>query len=201
MFYLLGDRPDRSDLPKTVTAELYRANPIENYDTAAIRATTAGGIELLFFATHCTRTRRDPLLRFEFENGTVYAGKNDSEEIFAELAGGKTIHYGKPLATAGEKMIDVSRAIRAGNPILCGIEAASAQTFAMSAAQKSMPRIAEFPKELIEIEGEPGKRRTSVCGLEQSLNQCFDNSMLPSELGIEWARAGTKIEAEERLGS
>jgi predicted dehydrogenase len=199
MFYLLGDRPDRSDPPKTVTAELYRANPIENYDTAAIRTTTVGGIELLFLATHATRTRRDPLLRFEFENAKVYAGNNDNEEIIAELPDGKQIHYGKPLATAGQKMIDVCRSIRAGEPVVCGIEAAAAQTFAMSAAQTSMPKITDFPKDLIEIEGEQGKRRTSVRGLEQSLNQCFDNSMLPSELGIEWARAGTKVEVGERL--
>jgi predicted dehydrogenase len=200
MFYLLGDRPDRSDPPKTVTAELYRAHPIENYDTAAIRTITAGGIELLFFTTHSTRTRHDPLLRFEFEKATVYAGKNDNEEIVAEIPDGQTIRYGKPLATAGQKMIDVCRSIRAGEAVLCGIEAAAAQTFAMSAAQKSTPKTVDFPKDLIEIEGEPGKRRTSVRGLEQSLNQCFDNSMLPSELGIEWARAGTKVEVEQQLG-
>ena len=42
MLYVLGKTPDTSAQPHSVTAELYRANPIENYDTAAIRCTTAG---------------------------------------------------------------------------------------------------------------------------------------------------------------
>jgi predicted dehydrogenase len=200
MFYLLGERPDRSDPPKWVTAELYRAHPIENYDTAAIRTTTVGGVELLFYTTHSTKSRHDPHLRFELENATIFAGKNDDEEIIAELPGGKTIHYGKPGSTSvSQKIVDICRSIRTGEPVVCGIEAAAAQTFAMSAAQESMPRIVDFPKELIDIEGEPGRRRTSVRGLEQSLNSCFENGMLPSELGMEWARPGVKVEVEQRL--
>ena len=37
---LAGPAPAAVDWPATVTAELYRAHPIENYDTAVVRATT-----------------------------------------------------------------------------------------------------------------------------------------------------------------
>ena len=200
MFYLLGDKPNRSDLPRWVTAELYRAHPIENYDTAAIRTITNSGVELLFFTTHSTHSRQDPLLRFEFENATIIAGKNEDDDITAEFHDGKKVKYGKPAAAnVSQKLIDICESIRKNEPVVCGLEAAAAQTFAMSAAQKSMPKISDFPKDLVEIEGEPGKRRTSVRALEQTLNGCFDNAMLPSEIGIEWARAGTKVEVDQRL--
>ncbi len=62
MFYVLGDRLDRSDQPKWVTAELYRANQIENYDTAVLQTQTTRGVDLLFIATHASQTQKEPLL-------------------------------------------------------------------------------------------------------------------------------------------
>jgi len=59
MFFVLGkssreNARGQSAYPAAVTAELYRANPIENYDTAALRVRTAGGTELMYYATHAT---------------------------------------------------------------------------------------------------------------------------------------------------
>jgi predicted dehydrogenase len=47
MFYVLGPETDASARPVEVEAELYKANAIENFDTAAVRARTAEGVELL----------------------------------------------------------------------------------------------------------------------------------------------------------
>ncbi len=67
MFFVLGDRMDRSDMPQQVQAELYRANAIDNYDTAAIRCVTRGGAELIFVASHATQSGQEPLIHYEFE--------------------------------------------------------------------------------------------------------------------------------------
>ena len=55
MLYVLGDAVDRSAIPSRVSAELYRAHPIENYDTAALRCWTDRGVEILFIVSHATR--------------------------------------------------------------------------------------------------------------------------------------------------
>ena len=55
MLYVLGDRVDASAAPARVTAELYRANGIETYDTAALRCWTSGGVEIVFVVSHATR--------------------------------------------------------------------------------------------------------------------------------------------------
>ena len=54
MVFILGDSIGQSAYPTKVTAELYRANNIENFDTAAVRCQTATGVEILFIASHAT---------------------------------------------------------------------------------------------------------------------------------------------------
>ncbi len=51
LFYILGKETQLCAEPKEVSAELYRANPIENYDTAACRIFTTEGVELLFYGS------------------------------------------------------------------------------------------------------------------------------------------------------
>jgi predicted dehydrogenase len=201
MFYVLGDRPDRSTMPRSVLAELYRANPIENYDTAVIRCQTTSNAELLFIATHASKLQQGPILRYEFEKGLVSYSQRDDGAINARMNDGSTFSYGTPIESDSvEKMLDVCNAIRTGQPVACGLEAAAAQTACMFAAQQSMPGMIEFPREMVAIEGEPGSRRTSVTGLEAALDRCFDEYKMPSELGFPWSRPGVPIEVS-RNGS
>lgn len=38
--------------------------------------------------------------------------------------------------------------------------------------------------------GEPGRRQLEVEGLAEILKECYNNNVLPSELGVTWARKG-----------
>src|SRR5438046_1865905 len=71
MLYVLGTQVDRSAQPARVTAALYRAHPIENYDTAALRCQPTSDVEILFVASHATSERRGPIFEYEFERGVV----------------------------------------------------------------------------------------------------------------------------------
>jgi len=93
IFYVLGDRPDLSAMPKEVMAELYRAYPIKNYDTIACRAWTIGGAEILFFASHSTFEELGPMFSFEFEKGIVSFGEN-SNTVMAITNDGEEINFG-----------------------------------------------------------------------------------------------------------
>lgn len=200
MFYVLGESLDRSAMPRTVLAELYRANPIENYDTAVIRCQTTNDAALIFIATHASKLQRGPILRYEFEKALISHSPQEGGAIHARMKDGSTFSYGAPIESDSvQKLLDVCKAIRSGQPIACGLEAAAAHTACMFAAQESMPQITDFPKELIAIEGEAGSRKTSVTGLEAALDRCFDEFKMPSELEFPWSRPGTPIAISQRF--
>lgn len=205
MLYAIGPRIDRSAEPASVTAELYRAHPIENYDTGALRITTGDGVELLFLVSHATAERVDPMFSFEFERGVIEFAAAPDGEIVARLEDGTTRNYGSPNAQRDGKLMQTIDAIRAADDgegdreresvgdSICGIEAAVAHTRCVIAAQQSMPRIVPFPHELIQVTGEAGHRKTAVAGLGQVLRQCYDTWRLPSEIGAPWASAGRAV--------
>ena len=117
MFFVLGPRMDRSDAPTRVEAELYRANAIDNYDTAAIRCSTRSGAELLFIASHATQESQEPLIHYQFEHGAIRYGGEAGTEMVGHLSDGSTVRYGKPLeADSDQKPHAVCAAIREGKP-------------------------------------------------------------------------------------
>ena len=66
-------------------------------------------------------------------------------------------------------------------------------TQTMWAAQQSMPQITPFPRDHIQITGQPGSRRTVVTGLSQALEECYANWQLPSERDLPWSARGRDI--------
>ena len=58
--YVLGETPTTSARPISVQAELYRANPIENYDAAVLRVMTDKNVEVLFYGAHTVPDEAHP---------------------------------------------------------------------------------------------------------------------------------------------
>lgn len=195
MLYILGPELDKSVKPLEVTAELYRANDIENFDTSAIRIITEGSTEVLFYASHAVKESVGPQFCYEFENGLVaYCDPEFPESannMIAFLADGSTKSYGNPEHNSIEKLWIVIDAIRNHGTIPCGLEAAYAHTLCINGAQLSMPDIADFSPEQIVKEGEPAL--IWVKGLNEVLRQCYATGKLPSELGTPWSKSGRSI--------
>jgi len=207
MFYVLGTEADASARPVEVEAELYRANAIENFDTAALRARTEAGVELLFLVSHASDEDRGPVVRYEFEKGAVRCDSRTSG-LWAELAGGTRKDYGLPDAEPMAKLWGAIDGVRAeGARPLCGLEAAASQTLCMNGAQDSMPEVREFPAGMVRtVEGAegprlevstPGARRRVVDGLDEAFAACFEAGRLPSEMGWPWSAQGAKIDLRE----
>jgi predicted dehydrogenase len=201
MLYVLGDVPSRSTLPLRVRAELYRAKPIENFDTAALRCTTTTGAELLFIVSHATKTSAGPVFEYEFEHATVKYDESAGGEASNSLAGhfvahfrdGRVKDYGPPpAADEAGKLLATLDAIRQGLPPLCGVEAASAHVAVTQAAQLSSP-ITDIPPGLLVSEGASGARKLWVAGLDTLLQRCFREGLLPSETDATWASPGTDV--------
>jgi hypothetical protein len=185
-------------MPVTVEAELYRANEIENYDTAAIRAITDGGTEVLFYTTHDTPERKGPVMRFEFEKAIVEFDGSASSQFIARFNDGRTKSYGQPNLDRHEKIWQSVDSVRTGRPVACDVNAAMAHTCCVMAAQKSSPSILDFPLRLrrtVEMEGEP---MVCVEGLYETLSECYEIGILPAGLGkCDWSRPGRVIELDK----
>lgn len=186
MFYLLGPRVDRSAMPISVAGELYRANPIQNYDTAALRARTDCGAEVMFFATHACEYLVGPVFSARFERGRAVFTNADGR-LRGITDDGEVVDYGNPNRNGDRKLLDALAAVRGEGGIACGIEAARAQTLCMNGLQEASP-IGAFPEGAVRVEGEPGSRRTWVKGLVEQWVHCYSERRLPSELGIDWAQ-------------
>ena len=191
MLFLLGGRIDRSLCPDAVTAELYRANAIENYDTAMLRARAANGAEILFTASHAVQRTVNPTCLFEFELATIAFSDATGNRFVARFGNGETRDYGSP-DQHDRKLWTTIDCVRTGAPVPCGLEAAAAHTLCMLGAQQSSV-ITPFPASLIRSTGEGNNTLVSVDGMEETLERCHDANRLPSEAGVPWAKPGRDV--------
>jgi predicted dehydrogenase len=197
MLYVLGEKIDRSADPATVTAELYRANKIPNYDTAALRCVTRAGTELLFIVSHAIGANVGPVFSYEFENATIDFSEKPGANIIARFTDGTIRNYGSPNQSRDRKLWMTVNATQGADPQVCGIEASLPHTQCVLAGQKSRPQIIDFPASIIQVSGTPGHRKTVVEGLDAVLTRCYDEGKLPSELDVAWAEAARPISISE----
>jgi predicted dehydrogenase len=193
MFYILGRTKGASEKPVRVEAELYRANDIENFDTAALRCVTERGVEILFYVSHAAALDLGPVFFYEFERGTVTVRGRDTD-IRADFWDGGSRNYGCPDSERLKKLWDMIDTAGTNAPPACGLEASLSHTLCLNGAQDSTPIIQEFPPSLLKVQGEPGKRMISVEGLTEVLFECYELSRLPSELGVPWSQQGKIID-------
>lgn len=135
MLYLFGSTPDSTAEPLQVSAECFRANPIENFDAAALRVKTATA-EILFYTAHCVPDLLNPLMEIEFEKGTISFDYSDPEGFKAVMQDGTTKIYGCPDDTYWNKLWQTVDAVREGTPVLCGIPAATPHIRVVNTIQK-----------------------------------------------------------------
>ena len=193
IFYLLGGAVETSARPIRAEAELCRAYPIENYDTAAARIWTDDGAEILFLATHVPEAERGPVCSFGFEYGTVFI-EGRKTPIRAEFADGTEKEYGAPDAEPLRKLWMAIDGVRTGERPLCGLEAAESQTLGINGLQDSAPEVIPFPADLIRETGEEAGRRLAVEGLDAIFAAAYETWRLPSEIGTPWSRCGKAVD-------
>jgi predicted dehydrogenase len=186
MLYLLGSRIDSAAEPIKITAECYRAYPIQNYDTVACRIFTQANAELLFYASHATPKKVGLCFAFEFEKATV-TYEADGDDIVAKYRNGREEHYGSPQATPHfQKLFEAVAAVKKPTPVLCGPEAARPHTLCVNGIQESAGKIVPFPKSKSRSDEKNGVRW--VEGLAETLQECYQKGTLPSESRVSWAR-------------
>ena len=195
LFYVLGERADTSASPVAVEAELYRAYPIENFDSVACRASIQDGVELLFYASHTVPEDRGPMFSFEFEEAQATYGETSDDVVITDIRGKKR-HCGSPEAEHPfKKLFEAVKAVRIPIPVLCGPEAASSQILCVNGIQESVPEITNFSDSMINRDN--AQNRLWVKGLDEALVTCYQRGILPSEANFPWAQRGKKVDLRD----
>lgn len=173
IFFTLGDSLDSAETPIKTTAELYRANPIENFDTAIIRCEFSSGANSLYIASHSTEKTQNPLFEYRFEKGVItYEERAEIKHIIGRLADGTVKDYGDPFADDMKKLeYAVENVVSDKAFIPCGIETASAQVRCIAECAKQP--IVDFPEERKRTA--PGEL-TYIDGLYEELVELFNKN-------------------------
>jgi predicted dehydrogenase len=69
--YLLGSKIEEAASPLSVSAELYRANEIETYDTCSLRLGLPGDVPLYVAYTHACSEMVEPMITIETDRGVI----------------------------------------------------------------------------------------------------------------------------------
>jgi len=192
MLFVIGPAMARSATPVAITAECYRANPIENYDAACCRVETREKAEILFFTAHCVQEEVGPMFRFIFDNATVeYKPRGN---IMARFTDGREVDYGNPDIDPTRKVMHCVDQCVPGTTAatVCGPEAALAHTLCINGMQE-IP-IRDFDPKWIERRTyDRGETLTFVPGLDEAIRQGGEQGRLFSELCLPWACSASRI--------
>ena len=198
MLFTAGSRQDTCAVPETVQATLLRANAIENFDTAMIRAEDRNGVSYLFLASHAVEENVNPVFEFRYEKASVRYVEDEDAQIRVFMDDGSELNYGGmgDRNAMGSihfpKLWHMAAAIRGEEPPACPPEAVWGQTLAVCAAQISCP-VRDFPEEAVTEQDMNGAPQKVVPGLSDLLMKCYNENRLPDESEPVWARPGTKV--------
>lgn len=200
MLYLLGSQRSLSAFPSQVQAELYCANDIENFDSAALRLWTEDGVEVLFYTTHTVNELIDPVMQFEFEHAVVSLQAWDQPDFIAEFRDGTLRNYGSPNEGHTEKLWYFLSNLREGTQPDCGILAALPQTLSVYAIHRSVPQPVRFPKEMLHQDVVNDDPLIWVEGLADCFKEAYDQGVLPVELSqTGWTSVGRSIDLSDEV--
>ncbi len=188
MLFVMGETENQAMLPEEVTAELLRANEIENFDTSLIKMKSKQGAELLFIASHATNQNTEPMFDFEFENATVHYHADGG--IKATFQDGSVKDYGEPLHETRpmKHMWDAIEAVKTGKALPCSTETATPHNILINALHENC-EIQNFPEEMIVRDSE--QEKTYIPALYDLLHSAYQQGKLLSEIDCSFVKSKT----------
>ena len=188
--FFLGDSLTGSATPAHVEAELYRANPIETYDTCGLRFVTPSGVPRLALLTHACRETRPPRLVLQGTRGVLRYEAGAQAEI--ETAGGTQTLSLRDEARMHmlRRFAHLVRAVPDEQPVAT-LAVARAHLVAVNGASEAAPVRPVPPQFLQTLPSGGDGRLTAIPGVEDLLQACAERQCLPHETGLaEWTAPG-----------
>jgi predicted dehydrogenase len=190
--FLGGESERASARPVAIEAELYRARPIESYDTAAVRIATAAGAEICFYASHSCDRVLDPELQLEGDAGSA----TWTAELGWRLRGAKVQTLpGRGETHARAAMFrSVLRRLEDPAAFVCGPEIAAQHTLCANGAHAAAA-IRDVPAEQVHFlsSNGVGPVQPVITGLDRWIDSAFLSGQLLHESGCPWASPAGRI--------
>ena len=188
MFFLMGEDIQKAAKPSSFTAEVYRINPIEMFDTCAMRLTVGEGTELLYYATHAVPldAYRPPEMIIEGEKGEVIMKEEGVLHITGRTTDGEVIEYGDPEENYFRKMYCMRDAILHDELLPCVAETALPHLECIWDLANLFPETPVIPQQFWEHDEEKDQNHCDC--LVEDLDRCWKDGKLPCEEGFPWAQ-------------
>ncbi len=175
VFFLLGDRMDRSAMPAQIESLLCRANDIETFDTALLKLTVKG-VPFHFMATHTTAGRFEPMVRLRFEKATVEISDwAENDYVRVTYPDGTAKDYGKVRPELFRKIPYCCDVIRGLEKPICTPETAKPHLLCINAITQLTPVQTLTETEVV-------NDVVVVKGLEETLREAYETNKMPWEL-------------------
>ena len=165
----------------SVQCATYRANPIETYDTAVLKAVSKSGAELFIAVSHAAGRAHEqqPMFEYVYEKATIRFGGvgTRGERLTAQFVDGREKDYGAVGQGYMENLWNMVDAIRGDVPVGCPGESALWHVDAVEKMRAYQPEATPFPESSIQ---ETDDLRW-VPGLSQTLWRCYEKRALPED--------------------
>jgi len=169
--FLLGPEPDRSADAVEVAAELYRAGPIETFDTCSLKITLANGVELIVLFTHaCTETLH-PNIVIEGADGKTVGWTFDAVGDRLPRGCQQVVSHPRTRKDMVQRFAQLVRGIDNDQLAVASLEVGRAHTLVVNAASEATPVI-DVPERAIEIVTGRGGTVSRVPGIEAAFSRC-----------------------------
>ncbi len=180
--FLLGATPEASAAPARVEAELYRAYPIENYDTCGLRLVTEQGIPVLALFTHACRETHDTRMIIRGDQGEIIYDHGRQAEV-RTARGAQTLPLTPPPHQAMiERFANLVRGAADERPVAT-LEVARAHLIAVNGASEAVP-VRSIPPTFVDAaQNADGGTQRAIDGIEDLFQTCVREGCLPHETG------------------
>ncbi|HEY5226917.1 MAG TPA: Gfo/Idh/MocA family oxidoreductase [Opitutaceae bacterium] len=195
--FFAGPTHRDSAAPESVSAELYRAQPIENFDTAALRIRTDTGVSIHFYASHSCTANLDPEIVIEGHAGRIVWSHNKGYSVETRGASTRKVALGDEQSARLRMFRSAIARLQGKDVFVCGTAIAREHTRCIQAAQRTGP-IRDVPSAWVKGNGEAGPRRqTWIVGIEETLRQAFEQARSLREVGCAWAASTMEVAVAE----
>jgi predicted dehydrogenase len=191
LIYFAGGSDSAAAGVTELSAELYRAQEIESFDTAVLTLRTRSGCVLDFYGTHSSQDIVRPVLQIEGDAGTA-EWVQDTRGILKNAAG-QTEFVAPPEAIVRETMLrDVLARLRGENRFVCPPELALEHVRCVAALHEQV-RINEIPGSLRRVRQEDDDSFTYIDGLDDLLASAFSKRVSLRAAGADWAAEQKRV--------
>lgn len=192
MLFFAGDSEFGAARPVSVEAELYRANPIECPDTAALRIQTNTGIPLLFLVSHATAAKTPGEIEIAGTRGSLHW---DRSRVIIRKPGTEDIVFSTPQGDLlrAHLMDAVFKAVSGRDAFYCDLSMAGCHTLAVNGAHEATD-VVPIPDKYVRV---VENNHSTLCVAEGIAEAVLDGARqgkLFSELGVSWARPAGRFD-------